>query len=91
MMLRAVQRASQASGGFTMLVGFDGLVRASEPDAATIGQIFPHTDILGQLKAGESGGVTLMDNAALTNYRKVTGYDLYVVAGFPRGDSVRFL
>jgi signal transduction histidine kinase/ActR/RegA family two-component response regulator len=55
------QRASQIAGGFTMLIGFDGVIRAAEPDTALIGDVYRRTDIIDAFKG--SGGDTSPDQA----------------------------
>src|SRR5580658_419168 len=76
------ERASQIAGGFTILIGFDGIIRAAEPDTALIGEVFRQTDIVDEFKG--SGGATSRDHSvsvlndfAIIDYRQVPGYDLF--------------
>ncbi len=89
LVLNSFQRASQIAGGFTMLIGFDGVIRAAEPDTATIGDVFRQTDIIEEFKgsgvvAAPDHSITVLNKSAIIDYRKVPGYDLIVAAGFPR-------
>ncbi len=89
LVLNSFQRASQIAGGFTMLIGFDGVIRAAEPDTARIGEVFRQTDIIEEFKGSgvvtlPDHNVTVLNDSAIIDYRKVPGYDLFVAAGFPR-------
>jgi signal transduction histidine kinase/ActR/RegA family two-component response regulator len=82
------QHASQVAGGFTMLIGFDGVIRAAEPDAARIGEVFSQTDIIEEFSgsgvvAPPNHTVIILNDTAMMGYRKVPGYDLFVAAGYP--------
>ena len=90
LVLNSFQRASQIAGGFTMLIGFDGVIRAAEPHTATIGDVFrertssKNSRDLGGVVAAPDHSITVLNKSAIIDYRKVPGYDLIVAAGFPR-------
>ena len=61
------QSGALPNGGFTMMIGDDGIVRAAQPDTARVGEVFAKPEITRRIKAAGDGplpGDTVMDNAA---------------------------
>jgi signal transduction histidine kinase/HPt (histidine-containing phosphotransfer) domain-containing protein/ActR/RegA family two-component response regulator len=73
------------NGGFTMLVGDDGIIRAAQPDMALIGRLFGDAGILQKVRAAGNGPLAFGSaaNRAIVSYRTIAGYKLFVAAGFP--------
>ena len=82
------QNGVRPNGGFMMLIGGDGIIRAAQPETALIGGTFPDSAILKKInETGDeplAGGTeTVMDDVAIVSYRKVAFTQLFVAAGFP--------
>jgi signal transduction histidine kinase/DNA-binding response OmpR family regulator len=81
------QNGDRLNGGFTMLIGDDGIIRAAQPDTMLIGKTFQQAAIpRGILEAGNGplpdGNEMAIDDRGIVSYRKVAGFPLFVAAGF---------
>jgi signal transduction histidine kinase/CheY-like chemotaxis protein/HPt (histidine-containing phosphotransfer) domain-containing protein len=82
------QNGVRLNGGFTMLIGNDGVIRAAQPDTRLIGKTFPDSGMLRKINAvGDAplppGSEIVTDDLAIVSYRKIAGFPLFVAAGFP--------
>lgn len=79
------QNGGRLNGGFTMLVGDDGIIRAAQPDTALIGKTFADARILQTIRAASDGPLVFGSKAdgAIVSYRTIAGYKLFVAAGIP--------
>ena len=57
------RNGAQLNGGFTMLVGEDGIIRAAQPDTALIGKPFADAGILQKIRAAGDGPLVVGSNA----------------------------
>jgi signal transduction histidine kinase/HPt (histidine-containing phosphotransfer) domain-containing protein/ActR/RegA family two-component response regulator len=69
------QNGGRLNGGFAMLVGEDGIIRAAQPDTTLIGKPFPDAGTLQTRTLDSKTGDTIIA------YRKVADYPLFVAAG----------
>jgi signal transduction histidine kinase/HPt (histidine-containing phosphotransfer) domain-containing protein/ActR/RegA family two-component response regulator len=79
------QNGGRLDGGFTMLVGDDGIIRAAQPDTTLIGKTFSDTGILQKIAAAGNAPLAFSSktDGAIASYRTIAGYKLFVAAGFP--------
>ena len=79
------QNGGRLHGGFTMLVGDDGIIRAAQPDTSMIGKTFANAEILQQVRTGGDGSVAIgsITEQAIVSYRSIAGNGLFVAAGLP--------
>lgn len=89
------QNGGRLNGGFTLLIGGDGVIRAAQPDTTLIGKPFPETGMPQTLAAAGSGPLpngteTMTDASAIVSYRKVSASPLFVAAGFPNSAVFAF-
>jgi signal transduction histidine kinase len=83
--ISAFQNDGRLNGGFMMLAGDDGIIRAAQPDTALIGKTFADGEVLQKIRAAHDGALELSSasDRAIVSYRIVGGYKLFVAAGFP--------
>ena len=81
------QNGGRLNGGFTMLVGDDGIIRAAQPDTTLIGKTFADAAVLQKIRAAGNGPLAFGSetNRAIVSYRTIAGYKLFVAAGLPSG------
>ena len=84
--LGVFRESSDNGEGFALLVGRDGIVRASRPDTGGIGQpVRPPLDgDIARLFEDGGGTRTTRGTDAIVSYRTVTGYPLFVAVGISR-------
>jgi signal transduction histidine kinase/CheY-like chemotaxis protein len=83
---------TRLNGGFTMLIGNDGIIRAAQPETTLVGARFPDSAILEKIIAAGDGPLPngtekVVGDHSIVSYRKVPGYPLFIAAGFT-GDTV---
>jgi hypothetical protein len=79
------QNGAQLNGGFTALIGEDGIIRAAQPDTTLIGKTFADAGILQKIRAARNAPLVFGSDTdrAIVSYRTIAGYKLFVAAGFP--------
>jgi signal transduction histidine kinase/DNA-binding response OmpR family regulator len=78
------RNGAQLNGGFTVLVGDDGIIRVAQPDVASIGKPFADAGILQKIRAAGDRPLVFGSDAdgAIVSYRTIAGHKLFVAAGF---------
>ena len=79
------RNGAQLNGGFTMLVGDDGIIRAAQPDTTLIGKTFADAGVLHKIRAAGNRPLAFgsATDDAIVSYRTIAGYKLFVASGLP--------